>query len=521
MLRKFYTQERIAQIPANEIELLRQKAEQGDVFAQCGYARYLWTMQPDKTSATKAREMLLNVVDQADAPADAEMFLAITYRYGGCAAWDMVDLDHSEYQRLRQNALDKGSLFAEITMARNRIYGFYAPCEPETVAKEVKKRLESEPDCDPYWHVILAYALDNIKRRPDAIAQYEAAIKAGEVSAYADLGWTYMLYGRWALGEAIMEDGLKLGIPGCHQWQTEMLEQEFRELSPEEQKQYHDTIEPRCVKGTALGDGGCAYFLGHNYYHGSMGFEPDPLKAMIYLERAIMLGDNYASDKLADLMEDDSCGLPQQLRYSPEQIAGLRLTTVRRAYDDDRMVEKLKKCVDMGFLLRHQQEIQREWQHMFKEVKPKRYHDMPIDPTVILIWPSGHFDTFETDVYKMKSYGEMAETIIHAKRLDAIHWSPKLESIAKTLGLEKSLVMYVDAEAEAKNLKDNMIATLLYGQATEIRGPIIIALEDERHECYSFTDYNDLMDTANEIKRLTGGLLIIKDEDDGRWDAYA
>ena len=36
----------------------------------------------------------------------------------------------------------------------------------------------------------------------------------------------------------------------------------------------------------------------------------------------------------------------------------------------------------------------------------------------------------------------------------------------------------------------------------------------------SFKTLEDLTATYNEINRHCGGLLIIKDEDDGRYDAY-
>ena len=49
----------------------------------------------------------------------------------------------------------------------------------------------------------------------------------------------------------------------------------------------------------------------------------------------------------------------------------------------------------------------------------------------------------------------------------------------------------------------------------------VIALEDRVYDCHSFTTLEDLTATYSEINYICGGLLIIKDEDDGRYDPYA
>ena len=68
---------------------------------------------------------------------------------------------------------------------------------------------------------------------------------------------------------------------------------------------------------------------------------------------------------------------------------------------------------------------------------------------------------------------------------------------------------------------DNAIGTMLYGQGMEIRGPIIITQSDPVHDCHSFKTLEDIVRTYVEINNHCGGILIINDEDDGRYDAYA
>jgi hypothetical protein len=120
----------------------------------------------------------------------------------------------------------------------------------------------------------------------------------------------------------------------------------------------------------------------------------------------------------------------------------------------------------------------------------------------------------------MKSFREMGETLIGADGLDAVHYSPMLNSIAKAANLDRSLAMYCDRNAQMKGLDDNAIGTMLYGQGMEILGPIIICLEDKSYNCHSFDTLEDITATYNEINNHCDGLLIIEDEDDGRYDAY-
>ena len=123
------------------------------------------------------------------------------------------------------------------------------------------------------------------------------------------------------------------------------------------------------------------------------------------------------------------------------------------------------------------------------------------------------------DVSKIPSYRQMGQQLIGADGLDAVRNTPLLYTIGEAAELDHPLVMYVDRDAQVKSLPDNAIGTLLYGGA-EVRGPIIICQQDERGDCMSFTKLEDLTATYNEIDKHCNGLLIIKDEDDGKCDAY-
>jgi hypothetical protein len=67
--------------------------------------------------------------------------------------------------------------------------------------------------------------------------------------------------------------------------------------------------------------------------------------------------------------------------------------------------------------------------------------------------------------------------------------------------------MYVDRNGYAKDLEDNAIGTILYGRGSEIRGAVIIALEDNKYDTHSFHFQEDLDNVISEISDMTGGLI--------------
>ena len=200
----------------------------------------------------------------------------------------------------------------------------------------------------------------------------------------------------------------------------------------------------------------------------------------------------------------------------------LRLRAARYSPYDENALRELQKADDPAFLLQYKEELEKYWQPKFQlSIFNSQLTKTPIDPMVIIIWPTGHLELDRADVYKMKSRHEMAQEIIGAEGLDAVYYSPLLQQVAKAAELDLDLAMFVDRDAYAKNLADNAIGTMLNGQGMEIRGPIIITQADSVHDCHSFKTLEDIVRTYTEINNNCGGLIIIKDEDDGRYDAYA
>lgn len=127
-----------------------------------------------------------------------------------------------------------------------------------------------------------------------------------------------------------------------------------------------------------------------------------------------------------------------------------------------------------------------------------------IAPSVLVIHPSGQVDFVEADVSVMSSQ-EMAR-LIDTFGVDAVHYSGPLANITKACQLERQVTMYVDKYSAFKSLDDNAVATTLYGQSDEVRGAVIIALEDDKYDTYSFDTKEDIERVFEAISKMTGGL---------------
>lgn len=144
--------------------------------------------------------------------------------------------------------------------------------------------------------------------------------------------------------------------------------------------------------------------------------------------------------------------------------------------------------------------------------------DTEIVPTVLVIHPSGYTEFVPEDINTM-SFAEMGE-LIGAKGVDAVHFSNPLTQITKKCGLNKNVTMYVDKDAVMKDLEDNTVGTMLYGRGYEIRGAVIIAMEDDKYDTYSFETEEDIEAVFEAIDEMTG-ILRRETDDDGRYDPWA
>ena len=144
--------------------------------------------------------------------------------------------------------------------------------------------------------------------------------------------------------------------------------------------------------------------------------------------------------------------------------------------------------------------------------------DCEIMPTVMVIHPSGYTEFLDADVSSMAS-GEI-ESLIYGEDLEVVHSSEHLAGITKECNLDKNLVMYFARKAVAVDFEYNYVGSMLYDGDAEVRGPIIIALEDKENNASSFESEEDIENVFEAIDDLSG-ILRRETDDDGRFDPWA
>jgi hypothetical protein len=187
---------------------------------------------------------------------------------------------------------------------------------------------------------------------------------------------------------------------------------------------------------------------------------------------------------------------------SDEDLLRLRYDALR--YGVEGQLDYVIKNKDIYIEMGYGDDIEKVWMPLWKKNHPDA--KTPVTPSVIIIRPSGIASVVEADVFCM-SYREMAQ-LIEAEGLDAVHFSGPLNQITKVCRIRGyQVAMYADRNGYAKELPDNAIGTMLYGSGAEIRGAVIIALEDNKYDTHSFHFQEDIDNVLAEISDLTGGLI--------------
>lgn len=357
-LRRFRTKERIMQLTADDVKLLRKMADMGDAFAQYGLGRWLYYMQPADDSMGEAETLFLASMNHVP---DAMAAYALMWRYGETKE-NVMDLEKSN--KLLEEAIHRGSERAAQQMDRFRIFGMFCDAEPENVAHEIEQRLEHDDDADSYWNVLLAYAYEAQDRKEEAVEQYDEAIKKGNKESYYDLAAIYKQRGNMALYDSLMEEGIREGSAYCCSHRADMMEEDFQLLSADEQQQLQQLLSAQLAKGLKMGDGYCAYLLWSNYYYGTLGFPEDTLKGVRYLKRGARLGDVSCIEQIATLHDDQEW--PEVMSCTERYELWLR--AARYLPDDKDALCQLRRCNDEAFLLRHKDELERYWKTQWEKL---------------------------------------------------------------------------------------------------------------------------------------------------------
>ena len=297
--------------------------------------------------------------------------------------------------------------------------------------------------------------------------------------------------------KTLMKIGIELEVPDCR---ILGMENEFRweSLSGDERLEIYRQMKRNLPIGIAQGSGVCAYILADALLNGKFGYDIDLRMGKEYAEIALTNGYNTAANLVIEAAET----LDDPEFMSDDDLLRLRYDALRYGIEEqlDYVIRNKETYIEMGY----GDQIEKIWMPLWKKNHPQP--KTQVSPSVIIIKPSGIASVVEADIFCM-SYREMAQ-LIGADGLDAVHFSDPLTKITEACKLKNyKVAMYVDRNGYAKDLEDNAIGTILYGRGSEMRGAVIICLEDNRYDTYSFHFQEDIENVLAEISKLTKGLV--------------
>ncbi len=467
-----------------------------NLYARYAYGVWLWSCRKDSESLKTAFRIF---EESARAGiADALQMMSRMYYLG--EVYDNKSekfvMDRKLSQELTSQAIGKGSILAKLVHNRNIFFG-----TTEVVADPQSAIAEAECESSVFsesilWTYQLGWFYEIEGKREKAINAYEKCIINGYYAPIYDLALMYLEDGDEDYYETLMKIGIQLGVPDCR---ILGMENEYRweSLSGDERLAIYRQLKKNLPEGIAQGSGVCAYVLADALLNGKFGYDMDLRMGREYADIALTYGYNAAANLVIEAAET----LDDPEFMSDEDLLKLRYDALRYGIEEqlDHVVKNKDAYIEIGY----GDEIEKVWMPLWKKKHPEA--KTQVSPSVIIIRTSGAASVMEADVFAM-SYREMRQ-LIGAEGLDAVHFSDPLNQITKVCGFRGyHVAMYVDRDGYAKDLPDNATGTFLYGTGAEIRGDVIIALEDNKYDTHSFHFKEDLDNVFDEISRLTGGL---------------
>ena len=475
-LQHFLTRWRTLSISTEMVERLKNS---DDYYACYGYGRWLYYANPDGNSMKEAQEKLTLAANYGYV-ADAFAALAPMY-YDGTVETDKVN--HEMHAFLMYKAQKEGSELAQYLTLFNTIYGNYGfKKDPAEAADILEKHLEKHPDSDPIYWDLLGLAHEMLEH-DEAIKYYLKSIEMGNTESYYSLACHYYDKGDKKLSQRFAEEGMAQGAVNCHRALASfMTQEEFQTFPEEEQKELHEEIDRGLRYAIEHYDRRACYLLAFYVYYGQMGYEANTAEAMRIAKYGCELGYNLCFELLAQIHDNDE-NIPDGLRIGQSEAAKLYLQTLRMDNISLESLEKVAYAYTAKLLPMHDEEVEELWLQKYYEQSTAN-DDSPDSMGVLKIYPQGFFYAADVETENFDTLSGLAE-LIDADGVDIVHYSESLNRMSKVLchGEHKGchIAMAVDRDGYAKDLPDNMPGTLLYGHGMEIRGTVMLVLEDEKY----------------------------------------
>ena len=321
-LRLFLSKSAMFLLSAPAVELLHQAAEQGNRYAQYGYARWLSFVRPS-TDALAQSYKLMQAAAEQKLP-DAIAGLALAYDYGDI---DIVNWEKAD--ELIDKAMSLGSELAYGFKIKEYCFGnHYQNAQPEKAVEMINQLIAvyeaNGIEQNGYWYYYRATAKEDRIGRTRVTDDYEEALRLGILDAYADLILTAG-YGdeNGVLIESkqytkYVQDGITNRCAGAFYLDAareisryDALEDEYteREITTEKipadtLQKSHDLINSRLNTAAQLGDNSAWEQLGDMYAAGSYGYPQSYEKAAECYANAVNHDSASCAEKLWKLIHD-------------------------------------------------------------------------------------------------------------------------------------------------------------------------------------------------------------------------
>ena len=487
----FHDFKAVRKLPKSMVSKLKRSTKP---YARYGYGVWLWLTHKDSESLKTSFKIFEE--SAANGIADALQLLSRMYYLG--EAYDenagKFVMDRKLSMEMQVQAIEKGSITAKIRRNRDLYLGTAELKADNEAAIAVAERESSTIFSESIlWTETLGWFYQFEGETDKATNAYDKCIVNGYYVPIFDLALIALEEEDFEYYETLMKIGMKLEIPECYALGFEQ-ESCWDSLDDQDKINIHARLKRNLPEGVSHGNAFCAYLMADALLNGKFGFKIDLVKGKEYADIAITYGYSDAASLLIEAAET----LQDPGFMSDEELTRLKYDALRYGVEDqlDYVIKNKDAYISMGY----GDDIESTWMPMWKKKHPAP--KTQINPTAMIIQPSGVVSFVEADIFSM-SYREMA-LLIGAEGLDAVHFSEPLNQITKNCGFKGyQLAMYTDRDGYAKDLPDNAVGTILYGRGYEIRGAVIIALEDNKYDTHSFHFQEDIDEVFDEISSLT------------------
>jgi len=341
------------------------------------------------------------------------------------------------------------------------------------------------------------------------------ALKAGNNETYYSLVHLFSHNGDSTKALQYAKEGMAKGEVNCHRALASMMTQdEFLSYPKAKQKELHKEIDTGLRYAIEHNDRYAYFLLANCYYAAEFGYETDTAEAIRIAKRGAELGDPCCCEFLALIYCLDE-GIPVELHISSQERAKLCLRALRRDRVSDTVLEEVARAYIQNLLPQNNEEIEQRW-------LPKYYNqsmggdESPNNTGILKIYPQGFIYAEETEQESFDSLSELGQ-LIDADGVDVVHYSDLLNRMSKVVccgDRKKHLAMLVDRNGYAKDLPDNMPGTILYGHGMEIRGTVMLVLEDEQYKLYPIKGLGAFNLCIHMLDAATDGLTRMPTEEE-------